>query len=79
MTGGDGNDTYIVSDVPGDVIEELANEGIDTVQTALTYNLATDANTTNVENLTVTGTAARKFNRQCTRQRFDGQHWQQHH
>ncbi|MEQ1535734.1 MAG: peroxidase family protein [Burkholderiaceae bacterium] len=61
MSGGDGDDTYIVSDVPGDVIEELADEGIDTVQTALTYNLATSANTTNVENLTVTGTAARNL------------------
>ncbi len=58
MVGGLGNDTYIVDTVPGDVIIELANEGIDTVQTALSYNLATSANTANVENLTLTGTGS---------------------
>jgi Ca2+-binding RTX toxin-like protein len=55
MAGGDGNDTYIVDTVPGDVIIEFANEGIDTVQTALTYNLAASGTTATVENLTLTG------------------------
>jgi Ca2+-binding RTX toxin-like protein len=46
MAGGDGNDTYRV-DTAGDVVIELANEGIDTVRTALAvYTL-----TANVENL----------------------------
>jgi len=52
MIGGTGNDTYVV-DVTGDVITELANEGTDTIQTALTYALGA-----NIENLTLTGTAA---------------------
>jgi Ca2+-binding RTX toxin-like protein len=52
MLGGTGNDTYVV-DVTGDVVTELANEGIDTAQSSLTYTLGT-----NIENLTLTGTAA---------------------
>ncbi|MGB8763708.1 MAG: calcium-binding protein [Burkholderiales bacterium] len=52
MVGGAGNDTYVV-DVATDVITELANEGTDTVSTGITYTLGT-----NVENLTLTGTAA---------------------
>jgi Ca2+-binding RTX toxin-like protein len=52
MIGGTGDDTY-VRDNTGDVITELAGEGIDTVQTSLTYTLAA-----NVENLTLTGTTA---------------------
>lgn len=51
MIGGAGNDTY-VRDNTGDVITENADEGIDTVQTNLTYTLAT-----NVENLTLTGSS----------------------
>ena len=51
MQGGTGNDTYMV-DVSGDVVTELANEGLDTVQSSLTYTLGP-----NVENLTLTGTA----------------------
>nr|WP_320201853.1 calcium-binding protein [Agrobacterium sp. rho-13.3]MDX8311632.1 calcium-binding protein [Agrobacterium sp. rho-13.3] len=55
MIGGTGDDIFVV-DVAGDVIVENANEGTDTVQTALaTYSLATLAN---VENLTFTGTGA---------------------
>jgi Ca2+-binding RTX toxin-like protein len=50
MVGGLGNDTYVV-DNAGDVVTENANEGIDTVQAAVTYTLAA-----NVENLTLTGT-----------------------
>lgn len=52
MIGGLGDDTYVV-DVSTDVVMEAANEGIDTVETALTYTLGT-----NLENLTLTGTAA---------------------
>jgi VCBS repeat-containing protein len=54
MTGGDGNDTYYVDNV-GDIVSELANNGlggVDTVNSSITYTL-----TTNVENLTLTGTA----------------------
>jgi Ca2+-binding RTX toxin-like protein len=52
LTGGLGNDTYLV-DLTSDVVVENANQGIDTVQTALTYTLGT-----NVENLKLTGTNA---------------------
>jgi Ca2+-binding RTX toxin-like protein len=52
LIGGLGDDTYIV-DVAGDVVTELASEGTDTVKASLSYTLGT-----NVENLTLTGTAA---------------------
>ena len=51
LTGGAGNDTYVISNI-GDRITELANGGTDTVQTSLTYTLGA-----NLENLTLTGTA----------------------
>ncbi len=52
LTGGLGNDTYIV--VSGDtVIEETVGEGTDTVQSSVSFILAE-----NVENLTLTGTGA---------------------
>ena len=54
LIGGTGNDTYVVESL-GDVVVENAGEGNDTVETALTYSLAGLAN---VENLTLTGTAA---------------------
>jgi Ca2+-binding RTX toxin-like protein len=54
LYGGIGNDTYVV-DSQSDVIVENANEGTDTVETAITYSLAAIAN---VENLTLTGTNA---------------------
>ena len=53
MTGGIGDDIYVVDNV-GDVVVENANEGNDTIETALSYSLAALAN---VENLTLTGTA----------------------
>ncbi|MHC1758517.1 MAG: calcium-binding protein [Negativicutes bacterium] len=52
LAGGAGNDTYIADD-PGDVVIENANEGIDTVQYGISYTLGA-----NIENLTLTGTAA---------------------
>ncbi|MEO8079976.1 MAG: calcium-binding protein [Caldimonas sp.] len=51
MAGGAGNDTYVV-DSAGDVVAELPGDGVDTVQTALTYTLGAD-----VENLRLTGAA----------------------
>ena len=50
MIGGQGNDTYVVGST-GDVVTELADEGVDTVISTVTYTLGA-----NVENLTLTGT-----------------------
>ena len=52
MAGGAGNDTYIV-DATADVVAENANEGTDMVLSSATYTLGA-----NVENITLTGTAA---------------------
>lgn len=52
MAGGTGNDTYMVDNV-GDTVTEAASAGTDTVQSSITYTLGT-----NLENLTLTGTAA---------------------
>ena len=52
MTGGTGDDAYIVDNV-ADTVTELANQGLDTVYTDLTYTLGN-----NLENLTLTGSAA---------------------
>jgi len=51
MDGGFGNDLYVVDNV-GDVAAEVAG-GIDTVQASITHTLSA-----NMENLTLTGTAA---------------------
>jgi Ca2+-binding RTX toxin-like protein len=57
MTGGKGDDTYVVG-VAGDVVNETvlnsAGGGVDTVQSAVTFTLATR---TNIEHLTLTGGA----------------------
>jgi Ca2+-binding RTX toxin-like protein len=52
LVGGDGNDTYILNNAK-DVVSELAKQGIDTVESSVTHVLGTE-----VENLTLTGTAA---------------------
>jgi Ca2+-binding RTX toxin-like protein len=52
MTGNGGDDTYIVDNVL-DLVAEIANEGIDAIQSSVTYALGD-----NVENLTLTGAAA---------------------
>ncbi|WP_304611093.1 carbohydrate-binding domain-containing protein [Microvirga sp. ACRRW] len=51
LTGGTGDDTYVVRSV-SDVVTENAGEGTDTVQAAVTHTLAT-----NVEHLVLTGTS----------------------
>jgi Ca2+-binding RTX toxin-like protein len=51
LTGGAGNDTYVVG--AGDTVIEAVNAGIDTVQSSVTHTLAA-----NVENLLLTGTGA---------------------
>jgi Ca2+-binding RTX toxin-like protein len=53
MRGGDGNDTYIVSNAGDKAVETSATGGIDTVKSSITFTLGA-----NVENLTLTGTAA---------------------
>jgi Ca2+-binding RTX toxin-like protein len=53
LIGGQGNDTYVV-DSTTDTITENTNEGTDTIQSSVTFNLS---NITNVENLSLTGSA----------------------
>ena len=53
LVGGNGNDTYLV-DNAGDVVTETANQGTDLVLASVTVT----ALAANVENLTLTGTAA---------------------
>ncbi len=53
LTGGAGNDTYIVG--AGDTVVESTNGRTDTVESSVTHTLAA-----NVENLTLTGSAAIK-------------------
>jgi Ca2+-binding RTX toxin-like protein len=53
MAGGAGDDTYVVNST-SDIVTENANEGIDLVQSSVTWTLGA-----NLENLTLTGTANR--------------------
>ena len=53
MRGAAGNDSYVV-DNAGDLVVEVAGEGIDSVTASIDYSL-----TANVENLTMTGSAIR--------------------
>jgi Ca2+-binding RTX toxin-like protein len=52
MMGGDGNDTFVVDDA-GDSVSESAGQGTDLVQSSVTFTVGS-----NIENLTLTGTAA---------------------
>jgi Ca2+-binding RTX toxin-like protein len=52
LIGGLGNDTYVVNSL-SDIITENSGEGIDTVQSSITWTLGN-----NLENLTLTGTSA---------------------
>ncbi|WP_411869258.1 cadherin-like domain-containing protein, partial [Vulcanococcus limneticus] len=54
LIGGSGNDTYIL-DSTTDTISELVGGGTDTIQSSVTFSLATIAQ---VENLTLSGTTA---------------------
>jgi Ca2+-binding RTX toxin-like protein len=51
LSGGAGDDTYVADNV-GDVVVENADEGIDLIQSGVTYTLSA-----NVENLTLTGSS----------------------
>ena len=54
MFGGTGNDTYVV-DNSGDIVDESDGDGIDTIQTSLSFSLVAMGA---IENLTLTGTTA---------------------
>ena len=55
MIGGLGDDNYVVN-AAGDTVTELANQGVDTIFSAISFNLS--INGTNVENLTLSGAGA---------------------
>ncbi|CAK0753702.1 serralysin [Gammaproteobacteria bacterium] len=54
MTGGAGNDTFVVDNV-GDTVIENNSEGIDTIQSSISFTLAT--NGAYIENIVLTGSA----------------------
>jgi hypothetical protein len=53
LTGGNGNDTYVVDAAGETIVESSALGGTDTVQSSVSFALGS-----NVENLTLTGAAA---------------------
>jgi Ca2+-binding RTX toxin-like protein len=55
LQGGLGNDTYVVDNI-GDIVTELAGEGVDTVLTSVSYTLSA-----HVENITLTGGSNRSI------------------
>jgi len=61
LAGGLGSDTYIIN-VATDIVKELSGQGTDRIQSAISYSLVdtdgTGTNGGNVENLTLTGSAA---------------------
>jgi Ca2+-binding RTX toxin-like protein len=58
LRGQTGNDTYIVDDAL-DVVDETGGNGVDTVQSSVTFNLGSTADAIGiVENLTLTGRGA---------------------
>jgi Ca2+-binding RTX toxin-like protein len=58
MFGGTGNDTYVVDNI-GDIVDETGGDGTDTVQSSINFNLSDAFHVKGeVENLTLTGTAA---------------------
>ena len=57
MQGGLGNDTYVVDNV-GDVVDETGGDGLDTVQSSVSFSLADPVHAMGaIENLTLTGSA----------------------
>ena len=57
MQGGLGNDTYVVDNV-GDVVDETGGDGLDTVQSSVSFSLADPVHAIGaIENLTLTGSA----------------------
>jgi Ca2+-binding RTX toxin-like protein len=57
MFGGTGNDTYVV-DNSGDIVNETGGNGLDTVQSSITFSLSDAVHAIGViENLTLTGTS----------------------
>ncbi|MGO4566500.1 Ig-like domain-containing protein [Rhizobium sp. 2YAF20] len=57
MHGGAGDDTYVV-DSTGDRVDEAGSGGVDTVQSSISFSLASSHVTGNVENLVLTGSAS---------------------
>jgi Ca2+-binding RTX toxin-like protein len=58
MTGGTGNDTYLVDNL-GDVVDETGGSGTDTVLSSIAFSLAVSATVIgDIENLTLTGAGA---------------------
>jgi len=68
MAGGEGDDTYLVEDA-GDVVFELAGEGIDTVRTSITLALAEGSE---IENLVLAGIAEIDGSGTSAENRVDG-------